>query len=210
MTIEKFNEGIDLLVGGKRPYKWTDDSKGAYWAALHTFDGDEFYGACKRLNITADAMPTVGQIAREIKPQKGVNLSACIMCDKGQVRYVYVSPDGLRYDRFGACTCQAGDKVAMQIVQMQRLRADANGIALKPDQLSPDTYTMPAIRQRYGDAIMPEKWEEKKHVAEIEVPPKASLRRRKQIEGLKATMLRLIEKNAQGTTEDINEQLRVA
>ena len=39
MTQEIFNQGMDLLIGGKRPFKWTDDSKGAYWAVLHAFDG---------------------------------------------------------------------------------------------------------------------------------------------------------------------------
>ena len=214
MTQEIFNQGMDLLIGGKRPFKWTNDSKGAYWAVLHAFDGEEFYAACKRLNITAEEMPSAGAIARAINPQKTTTLKlvGCALCAEGKIRYMYHSPDGLKYDRYAACSCGAGDKVARHMLQMQKLRADSNGYALRADKMDITSYRMSAVRLRYGDSIMPEGFNEHKSVADVEVPPEANVRLRRQIMGTKETMLRILEKAGVNTnaTDDINDQLRGA
>ena len=210
MTQDIFNEGIDLLVASKRPYKWTGDSKGAYWAALNKFDGDAFYAACKRLNLTAEAMPSIGEISRAIHRPRHVDTAECVLCDKGMIRYIYHRPDGMRYDRWAACTCEPGNRAAIHIVQMVKLSAEAKGERLRADKLDPATYQMPTVRIRYGDSIVPEKWGETKKIADIEAPPEAGVRMRTQVANMKETMVRLIASATGNVSEDINEQIRRA
>lgn len=207
MTEEIFHEGMDLLIASKRPYKWTSDSKGAYWAALKNFDGKEFYAACKRLNITEEEMPSIGRIAREINPSKMGVASACPMCDDGKVRFQFAG-DGVKYERYAACSCDAGYKVARHLIQMQKLRADEKGIALSHEKLNPESYTLTAIRMKYGDAVLPERHMERKSVYDVEVPEDAHYLRRRRIESFKKTMIRIIEKTRKTNAATVDTALR--
>jgi len=210
MTEQTFHEGMDLLIASKRPYKWNNDSKGAYWAALKNYDDTEFYAACKRLNITAEEMPSVGALSREINPPKVSSESACVMCDDGMVRYVYYDGSGVRYDRWAACTCEAGHKRALSVVRIMKLKADATSTVLMADQIAPDTYKMPAVRQRLGDKLKPERWVEKKSIYDVEIPKNAPRALQRKVKEMKEGIIRMVEEHAKQNVRNIDDYIRQA
>jgi hypothetical protein len=128
MTEGTFNIGIDMLIAATRPYRWTADSKNAYWKVFHKVDDQVFIDTCHRLVSKTKEMPSIPELSSEIGPQKS-SYASCDKCDNGRIHFTLRHRKRkLDYDmKYAACDCEAGDAVADQMVSMAKMAARANG-----------------------------------------------------------------------------------
>lgn len=190
MTESEFHLGMEMLVDAFRPYKWRDpDSRDIYWRFLAHVEGDVWIEACKRIVITDEDMPSVAKMTQTLKRDEK-KLASCPRCDRGRVHYTYWNePRQVSYERYCACTCASGDIVADRIRWAIKHQALQNG----KDAIIQDAahYQWPSVKMRLGDALRDERYGEKKSWHDYEVPAGVSDKRRRYLENMRDTILRI-------------------
>ena len=127
MTEDAFKIGIDMLVAATRPYRWTPDSANAYWKVFNRYEDDEFVSACTRIISKSSEMPSIPQLAAEMGARK-THHQDCDLCRNGRVFFVVSHQDnGNTYERFAACSCEAGNATALVMSSMAKSLARSNG-----------------------------------------------------------------------------------
>jgi len=116
VTDAEFTEGIELLVGVFNPYRWSQVNTDAYYALVRNLDYDQWMYVCKQASMNCEKMPTPKQLLdlnRNKSHSAFTPVQSCDLCVSGRIYFTYVSSkNNVHYERYGACSCEAGDKVA--------------------------------------------------------------------------------------------------
>ena len=193
-----FSDGMELLIGALRPYRWKEPgSRNAYWQMLQDVEDGVFTACCKRMVVTCDEMPSVAMMTQQLRRHQ-VNAQGCPKCDNGKVRYIFTTADGLEYDRYCACTCEAGTIEAQRIVQIRRKTAEMTGERIHPDRLNQELYQWPAVQARLQGHIS-EEGTNKKSVYDAAPKPGAGPYERARVEKFKKQMIDLCERRCPAT-----------
>jgi hypothetical protein len=134
MTFDEFKITMQRIVTAFDPHKWDGDRESEYYALVKFWTANrwesvamEILRTCKRFPVPAEileranALDDRGQkIERRSGSVMGREEDACDKCHRGMV-YFEVEKDGMRYDKYAACDCVAGDQVARHMVMMGAL-----------------------------------------------------------------------------------------
>jgi hypothetical protein len=119
MTADEFQDGMDLLIGVFNPYRWTQNSADAYFMTVRNMSHEDWMMVCKQASMNSEKMPLPKQLL-EMNRNKPISIYTdvkdCDLCISGRRYYTFVSPKtGQHYERYGACSCEAGNKVAQHM-----------------------------------------------------------------------------------------------
>lgn len=142
MTRENFDIGMDRMIRVFNPYRWGPDQADEYFVIFEPWPQyrwneivNQAVTGLKKMPTPYDLRKLAGEIVegeRAIKPTNVPLLAetGCPECHRGMVFFEVVK-DGLAYEKYAACDCEAGGRAAKHMVMMSRL----SGHPLSMDQV---------------------------------------------------------------------------
>jgi hypothetical protein len=129
MTLHEFQPGLDRLVNLFKPFEWDENRGSEYYRIFQFWTSEKWNRAIDKVLMTAKRMPTPAHISESIEAESDKDTTVkpllddkgCPSCHRGMV-HCETEYEGETYERFMACDCEAGDKVARHIILMARKR----------------------------------------------------------------------------------------
>jgi len=144
MTYLEYSDELKFLVSTLNPSKWTQDQERAYYEVFKDWHVAKWRKTIKEAILNwhiSGRMPTPFQLreyggeseskghgntmVKGLLPQVG-----CDRCERGMLHF-QAAKEGIYYDRYAACDCPSGDRIAKHMVQM----AKASGKILSESQV---------------------------------------------------------------------------
>lgn len=134
MIYDEFLSTMQKLVTTINPSRWGSEQETAYYDVFRSWTLPKFQKAIQeavtKWNI-AGRMPTPAQLREfggeetegNVRKSTAKNLlpeSGCNLCNRGMIP-VEVLENGILYEKYAACDCPSGDRVAKHMVQMSKL-----------------------------------------------------------------------------------------
>lgn len=117
------------MVNIFNPFGWDDDRETEYFRIFQLWPIEKWNRAVDKVLMTAKRMPSPAHISEAVEAESDKNTTikplladkGCPSCHRGLVPFE-IEKNGIHYDRYLACDCEAGDNVARHIILMARKR----------------------------------------------------------------------------------------